>query len=54
MRQVLVLAVGLAAWMAAMPVAGAAEFPTKPITLVLGFAPGGPSDVMARILTKKM
>jgi tripartite-type tricarboxylate transporter receptor subunit TctC len=26
----------------------------KPITLVLGFAPGGPSDVMARILTRKM
>jgi tripartite-type tricarboxylate transporter receptor subunit TctC len=37
-----------------MPAAGAAEFPTKPITLVIGFAPGGPSDVMARILTKKM
>ena len=32
----------------------AAEFPTKPITLIIGFAPGGPSDVMARILTKKM
>ena len=32
----------------------AAEFPTKPVTLVIGFAPGGPSDVMARILTKRM
>jgi tripartite-type tricarboxylate transporter receptor subunit TctC len=36
-----------------MPVA-AADYPTKPITLIIGFAPGGPSDVMARILTKKM
>jgi tripartite-type tricarboxylate transporter receptor subunit TctC len=26
----------------------------KPITLMIGFAPGGPSDVMARILTRKM
>src|SRR5439155_19086900 len=38
----------------AAPLASAAEFPTKPITLVVGFAPGGPSDVMARILTKRM
>ncbi len=32
----------------------AAQFPSKPITLIIGFAPGGPSDVMARILTRKM
>jgi tripartite-type tricarboxylate transporter receptor subunit TctC len=32
----------------------AADYPTKPITLMIGFAPGGPSDVMARILTRKM
>jgi tripartite-type tricarboxylate transporter receptor subunit TctC len=47
----------LAAWaalVAALPVTDAAAYPTKPVTLVLGFAPGGPSDVMARILTKKM
>jgi tripartite-type tricarboxylate transporter receptor subunit TctC len=31
-----------------------ADYPSKPITLMIGFAPGGPSDVMARILTKKM
>jgi tripartite-type tricarboxylate transporter receptor subunit TctC len=35
-------------------VAAAAQFPNKPVTLIIGFAPGGPSDVMARILTKKM
>ena len=38
--------------LAAVP--AAAGFPEKPITLVIGFAPGGPSDVMARILTKRM
>ena len=48
------LTVAFAALIAAMPLAQAAEFPTKPIILVLGFAPGGPSDVMARILTKRM
>ncbi len=35
-------------------VALAADYPTRPITLMIGFAPGGPSDVMARILTRKM
>ena len=34
--------------------ASPAEYPTKPITLMIGFAPGGPSDVMARIITRKM
>jgi tripartite-type tricarboxylate transporter receptor subunit TctC len=32
----------------------AADYPVKPITLIIGFAPGGPSDVMARIITRKM
>ena len=36
-------------------VASAANYPVKPIKpFSIGFAPGGPSDVMARILTKKM
>jgi tripartite-type tricarboxylate transporter receptor subunit TctC len=34
--------------------APAVAYPTRPITMILGFAPGGPSDVMARVLTKKM
>ena len=32
----------------------AAAYPTRPVTLVLGFAPGGPSDVMARIFSKRL
>ena len=32
----------------------AADYPTRPITLIIGFAPGGPSDVMARVLSRKM
>ena len=48
------LAVGIAALVGAAPTARALDYPAKPITLMIGFAPGGPSDVMARILTRKM
>jgi len=54
MKRWKVLTAGFVTLIFAMPLASAAEFPTKPVTLVLGFAPGGPSDVMARILTKRM
>src|SRR5262245_11380975 len=32
----------------------AADFPTRPVSLVVAFTPGGPSDVLARILGKKL
>jgi len=48
------LAAGIAALVASAPIATAADYPTKPVTLMIGFAPGGPSDVMARILTRKL
>ena len=53
MRRALVFAAAVAAILGAPPQA-AADFPTKPITLIIGFAPGGPSDVMSRLLTRKM
>jgi tripartite-type tricarboxylate transporter receptor subunit TctC len=53
MNKRLVLA-ALSALIAAQPFTSAGAYPTKPITMILGFAPGGPSDVMARVLTKKM
>ena len=34
--------------------AHAQTYPSRPVTLVLGFAAGGPSDVMARIFGKKL
>ena len=34
--------------------ATAADYPTRPITIVVAFPPGGPSDVLARIVGKKM
>src|SRR5262245_56580878 len=36
-----------------LPVA-AADYPNRPVTLVVAFTPGGPSDVLARIVGKKM
>src|SRR3989449_4592099 len=54
MTRAIVLATTFAALIASAPAAGAADYPAKPITLMIGFAPGGPSDVMARILTRKM
>jgi tripartite-type tricarboxylate transporter receptor subunit TctC len=53
MRRTIVLATSVALACFAT-VALAADYPTKPITLMIGFAPGGPSDVMARIITRKM
>src|SRR5207253_3851601 len=41
-----------AVWMA--PAAVAADYPSRPVTLVVAFTPGGPSDVLARILGKKL
>ena len=46
--------VASAALVCLAPAVRAADYPTKPITMMIGFAPGGPSDVMARILTRKM
>jgi tripartite-type tricarboxylate transporter receptor subunit TctC len=34
--------------------ATAADYPNRPVTLVVAFPPGGPSDVLARIVGKKM
>ena len=53
MRAIAALLVGLAAfWLD--PSARAAEYPTRPVALIVAFTPGGPSDVLARILGKKL
>jgi tripartite-type tricarboxylate transporter receptor subunit TctC len=46
--------VGLLALVAATTLAEAANYPDRTITVVVGFPPGGASDILARILTDKL
>ena len=47
------LLTGAAVSMSAMP-AAAQAWPNKPVKVLVGFAPGGPTDVMARLLSQKI
>jgi tripartite-type tricarboxylate transporter receptor subunit TctC len=35
-------------------VAAAQDFPTKPIKLIVPFPPGGPNDIIARVVGQRM
>jgi tripartite-type tricarboxylate transporter receptor subunit TctC len=55
MRRITFRAVaGLILLLAAMTAGSAAEYPSRPVTLVVAFTPGGASDVLARILGRKL
>ncbi len=49
MRYLLALLAALLA-----PAAGAQTFPSKPLTMVVGFEPGGGTDTVARVVAKFM
>jgi tripartite-type tricarboxylate transporter receptor subunit TctC len=53
-RRMIAAGVGLLALACTMAFAAAADYPIRPVTLVVGFPPGGPSDVLARIVAKKL
>jgi len=53
-RQFLRLAAGAAAVPTTSSFAGAQDYPTKPITLIVPFAPGGPNDTLGRIMAERM
>jgi tripartite-type tricarboxylate transporter receptor subunit TctC len=54
----MILAAGAAALTSALicvlPAALAANYPVRPVSLVVAFPPGGPSDVLSRIVGKKL
>jgi tripartite-type tricarboxylate transporter receptor subunit TctC len=46
----LIAVIALATMLAGLTAAQAGDYPSRPITIIVPFAAGGPSDVMARIL----
>src|SRR5438477_2082740 len=53
-KKFVTLAAALAAMLLALPAALAADQRTRPINLLVAFTPGGPSDVLSRIVGRKM
>jgi len=53
-RQFLHLAAGAAALPAVSIVARAQSYPTRPVRIIVGFAPGGPADLIARLIGQSL
>jgi tripartite-type tricarboxylate transporter receptor subunit TctC len=49
-RQLLHLAVGAAGLPAVSRIARAQGYPTRPVRIIVGFPPGGPNDIVARLM----
>ncbi len=54
LRKISSLIAGLLLLLQAVPAVHATDYPTRPVTLVVAFPPGGASDVLARILGRKL
>jgi len=54
MRAIAAIAAALAALLAAAANAQAQTYPSRPVTVVVGFAPGGGTDTVARVMQKKL
>lgn len=54
MNRILSICAGALAMLLAATIAAHAQYPDRPITITVGFAPGGTSDVAARILAERL
>jgi tripartite-type tricarboxylate transporter receptor subunit TctC len=54
LRRTLGALAGLALFVCATQAVQAADYPARPVTLVVAFPPGGASDVLARIVARKL
>jgi tripartite-type tricarboxylate transporter receptor subunit TctC len=54
MRRLLIVGAALAASLANIAGASAQNFPARPVTMVVPFAAGGPSDALARVIGDRM
>jgi tripartite-type tricarboxylate transporter receptor subunit TctC len=53
-RRFLHLAAGVAALPMAPHIASAQTYPVRPVRILVGFAPGGPVDIFARLMAQWM
>ena len=53
-RQFLHLVAGAAALPAVTRTAWAQTYPTRPVRIIVGFPPGGPSDILARLIGQRL
>src|SRR5580704_18147896 len=53
-RLIAAAAAATLALLCATAIAGAADYPERAVTIVVGFPPGGASDILARIMADKL
>src|SRR5882757_7055983 len=54
LKRLTTILAGLAATLTISLAAPAADYPTHPVTIIVAFTPGGPSDVLSRIIGRRL